>query len=79
MRLAELWEGVYAAPSLSFNQMKYKGKLLGSFYAENDSIELTASQRNDLNLLLREYKQRLNTLDERYREAFHAFRKFVCG
>ena len=57
----------------------YEGKLLGSFYAENDSIELTASQRNDLNLLLREYKQRLNTLDERYREAFHAFRKFVCG
>lgn len=57
----------------------YEGKLLGSFYAENDSIELTASQRDYLNLMLREYKQRLNTLDERYREAFHAFRKFVCG
>lgn len=57
----------------------YEGKLLGSFYAENDSIELTASQRDYLNLMLREYKQRLNTLDERYREAFHAFKKFVCG
>lgn len=58
---------------------RYEGKLLGAIYAENDSNELTAEQRAYIERMLYEYEQHLNTLDERYKEAFYAFQKYVCG
>ncbi len=49
------------------------------YSAANRGKPLTDAQKEQIRLAVNEYYNDLLTLDERYKEAFYEFRKFVCG